>query len=96
MHISTELAFVVGVKNGGDSQEVQIQVTLTIPTQPNSIVKTATIPVIDPGEVKTVTFKDFSTLPPGEPLKVRVDVKPVKGEKRIDNNTAEYPILTTI
>jgi len=96
VHISTELAFVVGVKDGGDSQEVQIQVTLTIPTQPNSIVKTATIPVIDPGEVKTVTFKDFSTLPPGEPLKVRVDVKPVKGEKRIDNNTAEYPILTTI
>jgi hypothetical protein len=96
VHISTELAFVVGVKDGGDSQEVQIQVTLTIPTQPNSIVKTATIPVIDPGEVKAVTFKDFSTLPPGEPLKVRVDVKPVKGEKRIDNNTAEYPILTTI
>ena len=96
VHISTELAFVVGIKDGGDSQEVQIQVTLTIPTQPNSIVKTATIPVIDPGEIKTVTFKDFSTLPPGEPLKVRVDVKPVKGEKRIDNNTAEYPILTTI
>jgi hypothetical protein len=96
VHISTALAFVVAVKDGGDSQEVQIQVTLTIPTQPNSIVKTATIPVIDPGQVKSVTFKDFSTLPPGEPLKVRVDVKPVKGEKRIDNNTAEYPILTTI
>jgi len=96
VHISTELAFIVGVKDGGDSQEVQIQVTLTIPTQPNSIVKTETIPVIDPGQIKTVTFKDFSTLPPGEPLKVRVDVKPVKGEKRIDNNTAEYPILTTI
>jgi len=96
VHISTELAFVVAVKDGGDSQEVQIQVTLTIPTQPNPIVKTATIPVIDPGEIKTVTFKDFSTLPPGEPLKVKVDVKPVKGEQRTDNNTAEYPILTTI
>ena len=96
VHVSTELAFVVAVKDGGDSQEVQVQVTLTIPTQPNPIVKTATIPVIDPGEVKTVTFKDFSTLPPGEPLKVKVDVKPVKGEQRTDNNTAEYPILTTI
>jgi hypothetical protein len=96
VHISTELAFIVGVKDGGDSQEVQIQVTLTIPTQPNAIVKTGTIAVIDPGQVKTVEFKDFGTLPPGEPLKVRVDVKPVKGEKRIDNNTYEYPILTTI
>ena len=80
VHVSTELAFVVGVKDGGDSQEVQVQVTLTIPTQPNPIVKTATIPVIDPGETRTVTFKDFSTLPPGEPLRVKVDVKPVKGE----------------
>jgi hypothetical protein len=96
VHISTELAFVVGVKDGGDSQEVQIQVTLTIPTQPNPIVKTATIPVIDPGETKTVTFKDFSTLPPGEPLRVKVDVKPVKGEQNTGNNTVEYPILTTI
>ena len=96
VHISTELQFVVGVTNGGGSQEVQIQVTLTIPTQPNPIVKTGTIPVIDPGETKTVTFKDFSTLPPGEPLKVRVDVKPVKGEQTTSNNTAEYPILTTI
>jgi CARDB len=96
VHISTDLEFVVGVTNGGDSQEVQIQVTLTIPTQPNSIVKTGTIPVIDPGETKTFAFKDFSTLPPGEPLKVRVDVKPVKGEQTTSNNTAEYPILTTI
>ena len=75
---------------------MQIQVTLTIPTQPNPIVKTATIAVIDPGETRTVTFKDFSTLPPGEPLRVKVDVKPVKGEQRTDNNTVEYPILTTI
>lgn len=96
VHISTELAFVVGVKDGGDSQEVQIQVTLTIPTQPNPIVKTATIAVLDPGETKSVTFKDFSTLPPGEPLRVKVDVKPVKGEQNTSNNTVEYPILTTI
>jgi hypothetical protein len=96
VHISTKLAFDVGVKDGGDSQEVQIQVTLTIPTQPNPIVKTQTIPVLDPGETKTVTFKDFSTLPPGEPLRVKVDVKPVKGEQNTSNNTVEYPILTTI
>jgi len=96
VHISTDLEFVVGVHNGGESQEVQIQVTLRIPTQPNSIVKTATIPVIDPGETKSVSFKDFSTLPPGEPLKVHVEVKPVKGETNTTNNSYEYPILTTI
>ncbi len=96
VHISTELAFVVGVKDGGDSQEVQVQVTLTIPVQPNPIVKTARIAVIDPGETKTVTFTDFSTLPTGEPLKLKVEVKPVKGEQNTGNNSYDYPILTTI
>ena len=96
VHISTELAFVVAVKDGGDSQEVQVQVKLTIPVQPNNIVKVATIAVIDPGETKTVTFKNFSTLPTGEPLRVKVEVKPVKGEQNTANNSYDYPILTTI
>jgi len=96
VHISTELAFVVAVKDGGDSQEVQVQVKLTIPVQPNNIVKVATIAVIDPGETKTVTFKNFSTLPTGEPLRVKVEVRPVKGEQNTANNSYDYPILTTI
>ncbi len=31
---STDLGFEVSVKNSGESQEVQVQVTLTIPAQP--------------------------------------------------------------
>jgi hypothetical protein len=94
--ISEQLGFVVGVTNGGDSQEVHIEVTLTIPTQPRAIVKKGTIAVIDPGETKTVTFKNFGDLPAGEQLSLKVDVKPVKGEQITSNNTYEYPILTTI
>jgi hypothetical protein len=93
---STQLAFVAAVHDGGSSQEVQIQVTLTIPASPTSIVKTATIPVIDPGETKTVTFKDFPTIPIGSKTSVKVDVKPVKGETNITNNSAEYPIIVSL
>jgi hypothetical protein len=93
---STELGFEAAVHNGGSSQEVQIQVTLTIPASPTSIVKTATIPVIDPGETKTVTFKDFPTIPIGSKTSVKVDVKPVKGETNIANNSAEYPIIVSL
>jgi len=93
---STDLAFVAAVHNGGSSQEVQIQVTLTIPASPTSIVKTATIPVIDPGETKNVTFKDFPTIPIGSKTSVKVDVKPVKGETNITNNSAEYPIIVSL
>jgi len=93
---STQLAFVAAVHNGGSSQEVQIQVTLTIPASPTSIVKTATIPVIDPGETKNVTFSDFPTIPIGSKTSVRVDVKPVKGETNTKNNSAEYPIIVSL
>ena len=54
--VTDDLAFQVAVEDTGDSQEVQIKVTLTIPAQPDPIVRTATIPLIDPGETKTVTF----------------------------------------
>ena len=46
--VRTDLGFIVGVTNSGESQEVSVQVTLTIPKQPNPIVKTATIDIIDP------------------------------------------------
>ena len=93
---STALGFEVAVHNGGGSQEVQIQVTLTIPASPTQIVKTATIPVIDPGETKTVIFKDFPTIPIGSKTSVKVDVKPVKGEQNTKNNSAEYPIIVSL
>jgi hypothetical protein len=93
---SAALGFEVAVHNGGSSQEVQVQVTLTIPASPTQIVKTATIPVIDPNETKTVTFKDFPTIPIGSKTSVKVDVKPVKGEQNTTNNSAEYPIIVSL
>ncbi len=93
---SAGLGFAVAVHNGGGSQEVQVQVTLTIPASPTQIVKTATIAVIDPGTTQTVRFKDFPTIPIGSKTSVKVDVKPVKGEQRIDNNSAEFPIIVSL
>ena len=93
---SASLGFEVAVHNGGGSQEVQVQVTLTIPASPTQIVKTATIAVIDPGETKTITFKDFPTIPIGSKTSVKVDVKPVKGETNTGNNSAEYPIIVSL
>ena len=93
---STALGFQVAVHNGGTSQEVQVQVTLTIPASPTPIVKTATIPVIDPGTTKIVPFKDFPTIPIGSRTSVKVDIKPVPGEQNTANNSAEYPIIVSL
>lgn len=96
INLSTDLGFVVGVTNTGENQEVQVQVTLTVPKGTGSIVKKGTIDLIDVGETKTVTFKDFSNVDFGEKTTVQVSVEPVPGEQNKTNNTAEYPVIFSL
>ena len=93
---STDLAFEVSVKNTGENQEVSVVVTLTIPKGTTPIVKTQTIDLLDIGQIKTVTFKDFPDPPFGEKTSVQVSVKPVPGETNTANNSAEYPVIFSL
>ena len=93
---STDLAFDVSVKNSGDNQEVRVEVTLTIPKGTTPIVKKQTIDLLDIGEVKTVTFKDFPEPSFGEKTSVQVSVKPVPAEQNTANNSAEYPVIFSL
>jgi hypothetical protein len=90
---STDLAFRVEVENTGDNQEVDIEVTLTIQQTPTPVTKTQKIDIINPGEVKSVTFRDFPSIDFGEPRQLRVDVEPVPDEARTDNNSREYQVI---
>jgi CARDB len=96
IQVSTDLGFEVGVTNSGESQEVQVEVTLTIPKQPAPIAKTATIDLLDPGETTSVVFKNFPEVPFGEKTTVQVSVKPVPGESNTSNNSAEYPVIFSL
>jgi hypothetical protein len=94
-----DLGFVVTVHNGGDSQEVQIKVTMTLQkvSGGSAIVKTQTIPSIDPGLDTTVTFKNINVTGLfAQPAQLTVDVAPVPGEKDASNNKATYPVLFSI
>ena len=93
---STDLAFAVAVANGGDNQEVKIEVTLTIQQSPTPIVKKQTIDIINPGETKTVVFRDFPSVDFGERRVMRIDVDPVPGEENTGNNSAEYPVIFSL
>jgi CARDB len=93
---STDLAFAVAVANGGNSQEVKIEVTLTIQQSPTPIVKKQTIDIINPDETKQVVFRDFPSVDFGERRIMRIDVDPVPGEQRTNNNSAEYPIIFSL
>jgi virulence-associated protein VagC len=93
---SEELAFAVTVEDTGCSQEVRIPVTLTIEKDPQNIVKTQTIPIINPEEQQTVTFRNLGQPPFATRTNVRVQVKPVPSESRTDNNSATYPVIFSL
>ncbi len=93
---STDLAFVVTVHDGGNSQEVGIKVTLTIDKSAGSIVKTKTIPVINPGQETTVTFSDLGSVPFARKTFVHVDVARVPSESDPTNNKASYPVIFSL
>ncbi len=92
---SDELAFQVLVRNSGDFQETQIQVTLTI-LQAEPITKTVTIPLINAGATKIATFSEFTNITFATSTTLKVTVEPVAGEQKTDNNTAEYPVIFTL
>jgi hypothetical protein len=91
-----DLAFRVTIQNSGDSQEVGIKVTLTIPKLPQPITQTKTIRLINSGESRTVTFEDLSQPPFDGTVQLKIDVEPVPGEANTTNNTEEYPVLFSI
>jgi hypothetical protein len=95
--VTDQLAFEVGVEDTGDSPEVRVVVTLTIPKDTGPIVRKKTIPIIDPGETVAVRFDIGSEIPPfGEQVSVQVNVDPVQGETNTANNTVEYPVIFSL
>jgi hypothetical protein len=92
---TTDLAFVVTIEDSGDSQEVGIKVTLTIQQTP-AIVRTETIKVINPGQQKSVTFTNLGQVKFAQKEQVNVDVAPVPGEVKTDNNKASYPVIFSL
>jgi hypothetical protein len=94
---STSLAFQVDVKNTGDNLESKIPVTLTIQKQGSPLVLKQTITVINPGETKSVVFRNIDTTGVfGVRTYVKVNVQPVPQEASITNNSAQYPVIFSL
>ncbi len=96
---TTKLAFNVTINNGGDSQEVQIPITLTIDrstSQGGPITKTVKLQLIDPGQQGTVTFTDLGEVPFAQQTTIRVDVAAVPGEKNTSNNSGQYQVIFSL
>jgi hypothetical protein len=92
---SDQLAFEVLVENSGTSQETQVRVNLNIQQTPQPIRKQATIDLINPGQTRSVVFRDLAPSF-GILTTVQVNVEPVPGESNTGNNTAEYSVIFTL
>jgi hypothetical protein len=93
------LAFAVTVEDSGDAQEVNIVVTMTLKKDGGgkAIVQTKKIPVINPSQKKTVSFTGINTSGYfAVKSHLEIDVKPVPGESRTDNNRASYPVIFSL
>jgi hypothetical protein len=91
-----DLSFVVTILDSGNSQEVGIRVTLTIQKPGKAIVKTQTVELINPGQTKSVTFRNLGDVPFAQKTTLLVDVAAVPGEQTTDNNKASYPVIFSL
>ena len=92
--VTVNMAFQVTVKNTGNSQVFSVPVTLTIEqSKGKNITRKATINSLNPGEETTVTLHNVSGVSFANSATVKVEVQPVVGETKTDNNSADYPVI---
>jgi len=92
--VSSQLAFDVKVKNGGDSEETDIGVTITI-SGAKKITVNQTIPRIANGQSATVSIPITQQPDTKSVNTVTVSIAAVPGEKNTANNKATYQVAFT-
>jgi hypothetical protein len=93
--VSPRLSFDVALTNGGEHEERDVTVSLSISGAGKPLVREQRLASIKPGESKTVSIPLAATPPTGRAVTITVEVKPVPGEKKVDNNKQRYPAIFT-
>jgi hypothetical protein len=95
IQVTPRLSFDVAFSNGGEHEERDVTVTLTVSGAGKPLVREQRLPSIKPGEQKTVSIPLAATPPTGSPVTIKVEVKAVPGEKKVDNNKQSFPAIFT-
>jgi hypothetical protein len=93
--LSNDLSFEVQVLNQGENNETDVNVKVTVGEGSDADEVEEQIPEIAVGEQQTVTIPLGKEPPTGENVPVKVDVEPVPGEDKTDNNSAEFTVIFT-
>ena len=93
--LSNDLAFDVQVVNQGENNETDVNVKVTVGEGNDADEVEEQIPEIAVGEQQNVTIPLGKEPPTGENVPVKVEVEPVPGEDKTDNNSAEFTVIFT-
>jgi hypothetical protein len=89
------LSFDVQVQNQGQNDEHSVVVTVTVSGAGKPITVEQPIDTIKAATAATASVPLPSLPPTGRPVTITVSVKPVPGEKKIDNNKQTYQAIFT-
>jgi hypothetical protein len=95
VQLGGDVSFEIQVQNQGENTETDVQVNASVGSGRNAIELEGTIDTIAAGETITVTIPLEKQPPTGDSVPVRVEVVPVPGEGKVDNNTLETDVIFT-
>jgi hypothetical protein len=87
--------FVVKLTNGGENDEFQVKVTVRIKAGTQNVNLTTTVDKIAKGTTAEARLPLSKTPPLSAAATISVQIAAVPGEKKTDNNKADYPALFT-
>jgi len=95
VQLSGDLAFEIQVQNQGENTENDVVVRVTVGDGGDADEQEETIDTIAAGELKTVTIPLTKQPATGQQVQIKVEVEPVAGEQKTDNNTQESSVIFT-
>jgi hypothetical protein len=93
--LAADLTFEVQVANQGESTETDVNVEVTAGEGADALKADGAIDTIAAGETKSVAIKLDGQPATGQNVPIRVEVEPVPGEEKTDNNAQTYSVIFT-
>jgi hypothetical protein len=95
VRLAKDLQFQVQVANQGESTETDVPVRITVGRGRDAIELEDRLDTIAAGETKTVTVPLTGEPPTGQSVPIVVQIEPVPGEEKTDNNRGSFSAIFT-
>jgi hypothetical protein len=92
---NSTVSFDVKATNGGDNDESNVKVRVTVSGAGKPITVEQTIPTFPKGTTQTANLPLVQKPTAGQPVHITVQILKVPGETKVDNNKATYPAVFT-